>query len=71
MSLKKLEDRIPLSPALLLPNDDSSLDVSLQQRCILWAGLTAAKKTLNARNPVWRVAIESVGGNTRVLIIVM
>lgn len=40
---------IPLSPSLLLLNDDSTLELSLQQRRILWAGLTAAKKMLALR----------------------
>ena len=37
---------IPLSPTLLLLNDDSTLELTLQQRRILWASLTAAKKIL-------------------------
>ena len=44
-----LEVTIPLSPTLLLLNDDSSLELSLQQRHLLWAGLTAAKKMLALR----------------------
>uniref|UniRef100_A0A8C9ZF71 Reverse transcriptase zinc-binding domain-containing protein n=1 Tax=Sander lucioperca TaxID=283035 RepID=A0A8C9ZF71_SANLU len=37
---------IPLSLTLLLLNDDYTLELSLQQKRILWTGLTAAKKTL-------------------------
>lgn len=44
-----LKIKIPVSPALLLLNDDSSLILSLQHRRILWAGLTAAKKMLALR----------------------
>ena len=44
-----LEVNIPLSPTLLLLNDDSSLELTLQQRRILWASLTAAKKMLALR----------------------
>ncbi len=44
-----LEVKIPLSPTLLLLNDSSSSDLSLQQKCILWAGLTSAKKMLALR----------------------
>lgn len=44
-----LEVNIPLSLTLLLLNDDSNLELSLQQRHILWAGLTAAKKMLALR----------------------
>lgn len=44
-----LEVTVPLSPSLLLLNDDSSLGLSLQQRRILLAGLTAAKKMLALR----------------------
>lgn len=44
-----LEVTIPWSPTLLLLNDDCCLELSLQQRCILWAGLTAAKKMLALR----------------------
>lgn len=44
-----LEVRIPLSPILFLLIDDSSLNLSLQQKHILWAGLTAAKKMLALR----------------------
>lgn len=44
-----LEVTIPLSPTLLLLNDDSSLELSPQQMRILWAGLTAAKKMLALR----------------------
>ena len=44
-----LKIRIPVSPALLLLNDDSSLNLSLQHKRILWAGLTAAKRMLALR----------------------
>ena len=44
-----LDVHIPLSPNLLLLNDDSTLELTLQQRRILWAGLTAAKKMLALR----------------------
>lgn len=44
-----LEVTIPLLPTSLLLNDDSSLELSLQQRRILWTGLTAAKKMLASR----------------------
>ena len=44
-----LEVTIPLSPTLLLLNNDSSLELSLQQMRILWAGLNAAKKMLALR----------------------
>ena len=43
------EVTIPLSPTLLLLNDHSSLELSSEQRRILWAGLTAAKKMLALR----------------------
>ena len=36
-------------PQLLLLNDDSSLELSYQERLILFAGLTAAKKMLALR----------------------
>lgn len=44
-----LEINIPCSPTLLLLNDDSTFDFSLQQKRTLWAGLTAAKKMLALR----------------------
>lgn len=44
-----LEISVPLSPSLLLLNDDSTLELCLQQRHILWAGLTAAKRMLALR----------------------
>ncbi len=44
-----LEITIPQSPNLPLLNDDSTLELSLQQRRILWTGLTAAKKMLALR----------------------
>lgn len=44
-----LEVNTPLSPTLVLLNDDANLELSLQQRRILWAGLTAAKKMLALR----------------------
>lgn len=46
-----LEVNIPLSPTLLLLNDGSDLEVSLQQRHLSPAALTAAKKTLALRWP--------------------
>uniref|UniRef100_A0A3Q3AUI9 Reverse transcriptase domain-containing protein n=1 Tax=Kryptolebias marmoratus TaxID=37003 RepID=A0A3Q3AUI9_KRYMA len=40
---------ISLSPSLFLLNDDSTLELSSQQKRMLWAGLTAAKKMLALR----------------------
>lgn len=44
-----LKIRIPVSLALLLLNDDSSLNLSLQHSHIHWTGLIAAKKMLALR----------------------
>lgn len=41
-----LKANIRLSPSLFLLNDDSTSELSSQQKRMLWAGLTAAKKML-------------------------